>query len=96
MRTEHSLARHPAAIKERLIDAARHGIAALHGNEHELAKMPPDLRQEFLRFMDDLTRIPGVEGSIHSTVSEMSEGEAQIKGGRFLALSYEVDKLSRN
>lgn len=99
MRTERSLARHPAAIKERLIDAARAGIAALHGNERELKKMPAGLRRQFLEFMDDLTKAGGSpigEGSIHGTVSEMSEGEAQIMVDRFLALSYEVEKLPRN
>jgi hypothetical protein len=96
MRTERSLARHPLAIKERLIDAARHGIAALHGNEHELAKMPNDLREEFLKFMDELTKTGGPEGSIHATVNQMSEGEAQIMVDRFLALSYEVEQLPRD
>ena|SRR5436853_2238007 len=95
MRTERSLARHSAAIKERLIDAARHGIAALHGNEHELAKMPEDIRGKFLEFMDDLTKVPGPVGSIHATVSQMSEGEAQIMVDRFLALSYEVEQIPR-
>jgi len=74
MRTERALARHPAAIKERLIDAAIAGIAALHGNERELKKMPEGLRREFLEFMADLTKaggstVPG-EGSIHGTVRE--------------------------
>ena len=92
-RTESTLARHPAAIKERLIAAARSGISALHGNETELAKMPDDLREDFIRLMDDLTKVNGPEGSIHATVSQMSEGEAQIMVDRFLALSYEVDKL---
>ncbi|MDQ1637538.1 MAG: hypothetical protein QOF62_877 [Pyrinomonadaceae bacterium] len=93
MRTERNFARHPAAIKERLIDAARHGIAALHSNQHELAKMPEDIRQQFLEYMDDLTKIPGAEGSIHATVSQMSEGEAQIMVDRFLALGYEVKQV---
>lgn len=96
-RTERTLARHPAAIKERLIDAAIAGIAGLHGNERELAKLPRKLRQEFMEFMDDLTKaggstVPG-EGSIHGTVREMSEGEAQIMVDRFLALSYDIDRL---
>lgn len=39
MRTERTLARHPAAIKERLIDAVITGIAALHGNERDLKKI---------------------------------------------------------
>jgi hypothetical protein len=100
MRTERTLARHPAAIKERLIDAAIAGIAALHANERELKKMPEGLRQEFLEFMDELTKaggstVPG-EGSIHGTVREMSEGEAQIMVDRFLALSYEIEKLPRS
>src|SRR5436853_7004084 len=91
MRTERTLARHQAAIRERLVDAARAGIAALHGNEKELAKMPEGLRLEFLEFMDDLTKAGGSptgEGSIHGTVMEMSVGEAQIMVDRFLALSY--------
>lgn len=99
MRTERALARHPAAIKERLIDAARAGIAALHGNQRELDKMPEWLRREFLEFMDDLTKAGGSptgDGSIHGTVMEMSEGEAQIMVDRFLALSYEVEKLPRS
>jgi hypothetical protein len=99
MRTESTLARHPAAIRERLVDAARAGIAALHGNERELAKMPEGLRQEFLEFMADLTKAGGSptgEGSIHGTVMEMSEGEAQIMVDRFLALSYEIKNLPRN
>jgi hypothetical protein len=95
MRTERSLARHPAAIKERLIEAARHGIAALHSNKHELDKMPADLRQQFLEFMADLTKTAGIEGSIHATVSQMSEGEAQMMVDRFLALSYEVEQTRR-
>ena len=71
MRTERALARHPAAIKERLIDAAIAGVAHLNANETELAKMPEELRQEFLGFMDELTKaggspVPG-EGSIHGT-----------------------------
>ncbi len=99
MRTERTLARHPAAIKERLIDAAKAGIAALHGNERELAKMPTGLRQEFLELMADLTkaggsRVPG-EGSIHGTVMEMSDDEAQMMVDRFLALSYAVETLPR-
>lgn len=99
MRTESTLARHTAAIKERLVDAARAGIAALHGNERELDKMPAGLRQEFLEFMDDLTKAGGSptgEGSIHGTVMEMSEGEAQIMVDRFLALSYQVKRLPRS
>src|ERR1051325_1104381 len=68
MRTERTLARHPAAIKERLIDAAKAGIAALHGNERELAKMPTGLRKEFSELMADLTKAGGSrvqgEGSI--------------------------------
>jgi glyoxylate utilization-related uncharacterized protein len=99
MRTESTLARHPAAIKERLIDAARAGIAALRNNERELAKMPAGLRREFLEFMDELTKAGGSptgEGSIHGTVMEMSEGEAQIMVDRFLALSYEIKRLPRS
>jgi hypothetical protein len=98
MRTEHSLARHPAAIKERLVDAARAGIAALHSNERELAKMPEGLRQEFQELMVDLTKAGGSptgEGSIHGTVMEMSEGEAQMMVDRILALCYEVENVPR-
>lgn len=94
-RTESTLARHQAAIKERLIAAARAGINALHGNKSELAKMPDGLREEFLRLMDDLTKINGPEGSVHATVSQMTDGEAQIMVDRFLALAYEVEKLPR-
>ncbi len=57
MRTESTLARHLAAIKERLIDASINGIAHLHGNERELAKMPDELREQFLEFMADLTKV---------------------------------------
>ena|SRR5687768_5691838 len=96
-RTERTLARHPAAIKERLIDAAIAGIAHLYGNEHELSKMPQELPEQFLAFMDELTKaggssVPG-EGSIHGTVQQMSEGEAQIMVDKFLSLNYEVDRL---
>ena len=80
MRTKRTLARHPAAIKERLIDAAIDGIAHLGSNDRELANMPEDLREEFLQLMDELTKaggstVPG-EGSVHGTVSQMSVGEA--------------------
>lgn len=97
MRTERTLARHPAAIKERLIDAAIAGIAHLHSNEYEIAKMPEELREGFRELMADLTKaggstVPG-EGSIHGTVREMSEGEAQTMVDRILALSYEVEQL---
>jgi hypothetical protein len=55
-RTESTLARHRAAIKERLIDAVTDGIAHLLSNGWELNKMPPGLREEFLSLMNDLTR----------------------------------------
>jgi hypothetical protein len=99
MRTKRSLAMHPAAIKERLIDAANDGISALHGNKRELAKMPAGLRRRFLEFMDELTKAGGSptgEGSIHGTVIEMSDDEAQMMVDRFLALSYEVETLRRS
>src|SRR6266446_315904 len=97
IRTKSTLSRHPAAIKERLVDAAISGIAHLHCNKHELDKMPEELRQQFTEFMDELTKaggstVPG-EGSIHETVRRMSEGEAQVMVDRFLALSYEVEHL---
>jgi hypothetical protein len=99
MRTESTLARHLAAIKERLIDASINGIAHLHGNERELAKMPDELREQFLEFMADLTKVEGATpdggGSIHGTVRQMSEGEAQIMVDRFLALSHEIKQLPR-
>jgi hypothetical protein len=88
-RTENTLARHQAAIKERLIDAAIAGIAHLSSNEHELQKMPEDLRTRFLEFTADLTK----SGSIHSTVRAMSVGEAQMMVDRFLSLAYEVSQL---
>ena len=99
MRTERALARHPAAIKERLIDAAIAGIAHLKSNKWELDKMPEDLRERFLEFMERLTKaggstVPG-EGSIHGTVRAMTEGEAQMMVDEFLALAYEVENLPR-
>ena len=97
MRTESTLARHQAAINERLIDAAIVGIAHLASNKRELEKMPEELRSDFLQFMDDLTkagvRAEGGGGSIHNTVSQMSVGEAQIMVDRFLAMAYEVEKI---
>jgi hypothetical protein len=57
--------------------------------------MPEGLREEFLTFMDELTKTGGPEGSIHATVSQMSEGEAQMMVDRFLALSYEVEQVPR-
>ena len=90
MRTESTLARHQAAIKERLVAAASAGMNALHGNKSELSKMPDDLREEFLRFMDDLS---GPGGSVPATVSQMTDGEAQIMVDRFLAMAYEVEKI---
>ncbi|HYX72409.1 MAG TPA: hypothetical protein VE732_06535 [Nitrososphaera sp.] len=99
MRTERTLARHPAAIKERLVDAARAGIAALSCNDHEMAKMPRGLRQEFQELMAELTKAGGSptgEGSIHGTVIGMSEGEAQMMVDRILALCYEVEHLPRS
>jgi hypothetical protein len=50
------LARHRAAIKERLIDAIEKGIARLRPNERELNEMPPDLREEFSSLMNGLTK----------------------------------------
>ena len=99
MRTESSLARHPAGIKERLIDAAIAGIAHLSTNQHELDKMPEELRTQFLDFMQKLTRaggsaVPG-EGSIHGTVREMSVDEAQMMVDEFLALSHEIRNFPR-
>lgn len=99
MRTKRTLARHPAAIKERLIDAAIAGIAHLNGNKRELDKMPPELRDWFLEFMGKLTKaggstVPG-EGSIHGTVREMTEDEAQMMVDEFLALAYEVENTPR-
>ncbi len=96
-RTERALARHPAAIKERLVDATIRGVAALHGNKRELEKMPEELREQFLEFMAKLTAKGGStvpdEGSIHGTVREMSNDEAQMMVDEFLAMSYEVSKL---
>jgi hypothetical protein len=93
-RTERTLARHPAAIKERLIAAAIAGIAALSGNEKELAKMPEELRDRFLTLMNELTSAgSGAQGSIHETVQKMSDGEAQIVVDEFLALSYDISRL---
>lgn len=96
-RTENTLARHQAAIKERLIDAAIAGIAHLSSNEHELQKMPEDLRNRFLDFMAELTKSGTITadggGFIHSTVRAMSVGEAQIMVDRFLSLAYEVRQL---
>lgn len=99
MRTERRLAMHPAGIKERLIDAAIAGIAHLKANKRELNKMPKELREDFLAFMEKLTKaggstVPG-EGSIHGTVREMTEDEAQMMVSEFLALAYEVKQVPR-
>ena len=91
MRTESTLARHQAAIKERLIDAVNAGLS--HLSEEELMKMPEELRHKVRVFMAELTRVGGPEGSVHATVSEMSVGEAQIMVDRFLALNYEVEQI---
>lgn len=99
IRTESTLARHQAAIKERLIDAAVAGIAHLSCNEHELQKMPEDLRNRFLEFMADLTKSGTITedggGFVHSTVRAMSVGEAQMMVDRFLSLAYEVSQLKK-
>jgi len=56
-------------------DAARHELRALHSNEHELAKMQQIFATVF-GLMADLTKIHGLEGSIHAaTVSQMSDGK---------------------
>ncbi|HSK72231.1 MAG TPA: hypothetical protein VK892_11080 [Pyrinomonadaceae bacterium] len=99
MRTERTLARHPAAIKERLIAAAINGIAHLNSNKRELDKMPKELREWFLDFMEKLTKaggspVPG-EGSIHGTVREMTVDEAQMMVDEFLALAHEIENLPR-
>ena len=99
MRTERSLASHPAAIRERFTDAVIHGIAFLSGDERELAKMPEDLREWFLELMQKLTAkggssVPG-EGSIQGTIREMSDDEVQEMVTEFLALSYQVRTLPR-
>lgn len=97
MRTERTLARHTAAIRERFIDAAINGIARLAGNQWELDKMPEHLREQFLEFMEKITKkggstVPG-EGTIHCTSREMSGGEVQMLVDEFLALSDEIDRL---
>lgn len=100
MRTERALARHPAAIKERLIDAAIAGILHLRANKRELEKMPDELREDVLALLDKLTSkggstVPG-EGAIHGTVREMSADEAQMIVDEILALAYRVETLPRN
>lgn len=99
IRTESTLARHQAAIKERLADAVVAGIAHLASNQHELAKMPDDLREQFLELMNDLAKAgvnaEGGGGSVHNTVNQMSVGEAQIMVDRILAMAYEVEQTPR-
>jgi hypothetical protein len=99
MRTERTLAIHRGAIKERFIDAVIHGIAALRSNKRELDKMPEDLREHFLEFMEKLTARGGSdvagEGSVHGTLKLMSDDEIQVLVNEFLALSYEVQSLPR-
>ncbi len=94
MRTRCNLVRHPAAIKERSTDAVVHGIAFLNGNKRELDKMPEDLRERFLEFMERLTARGGSdvagEGSIQGTLKLMSDDEIQMLVDEFLELSYEA------
>ena len=93
MRTESTLARHQAAIKERFIDALNAGMS--HLTEEELLKIPDELRSDVRSFMAEVTRVGGEGGSVHATVSEMSVGEAQIMVDKFLSLSYQVQQLPR-
>ncbi len=70
-RTESTLARHRAAFKEGLIAAVTNRIAHLRPNEWELNKMSPELREEFLRLMDDLTKKGGstIPGKVRFTAT---------------------------
>jgi hypothetical protein len=69
----------PITIKERFIDAARRGIAALHSKERELNEMPKELREEFLAFIDKLTSArPSGQGSIYNTVISISEDDIRM------------------
>lgn len=97
MRTERALARHRAAIKERLIDATIAGIIRLRSNTYELEKMPPELRADVVALLNKLTSkggstVPG-EGMVHGTVKEMSVGEAQMIVDEILALADRIESL---
>ncbi len=52
--------------------------------------MPPELREEFLSLMNDLTKKDGnalkEKTAIYATVEAMTEGEAQMMVDRILAL----------
>jgi hypothetical protein len=52
--------RHHAAIKERFIDAAINRLARLHSNQWKLDKVPEHLREQFLKFMEKMTKKGGV------------------------------------
>lgn len=59
--------------------------------------MPPELREEYLRLIDDPTKkggsaIPG-ETAIHVTVKAMTEGGAQMMVDRVLALYDAIEHL---
>lgn len=75
------------------------GIARLRPNEWELNKMPPELREEFLSLMNDLTKKDGdalkEKTAIHATVEVMNEGEAQMMTDWILALCYVIQHLPR-
>lgn len=99
-RTERTLARHPAGIKERFIDALMNGVANLNHDEREKNRMPRYLRQDFEEFMSKVTVVSGSdlpgEGAIHGTIKQMSDSEVQILVDEFLALSYEIARLPKS
>ena len=98
-RTESILTRHRAATKERLMAVIMNGIVRLRSNEWELNKMPPELREEFLNLMSDLTEKDGdplkEKTAIHVTVEAMTEGEAELMADRILALCDLIEHLHR-
>ena len=92
------MARHRAAIKERLIDAIENGISRLRPNERELNKMPPELREEFSSLMNGLTKIrrrSERKTALHATVEVITEREAQMMVDRILALCDAIEHLPR-
>lgn len=98
-KTKRTLARHPAAIRERFIDALIAGVAHLSANQHELDKMPAEVKESFVEFMDKVTAdggsmVPG-EGAIQGTLGCLSEGDVQILVDEFLGIAYQIEQIPR-